>query len=61
MTISLIQLLVVLILIGLGLWAVEQLPLDGTIVRIIRVVAVFIAVLFVLAAFGLLPAGLRLV
>lgn len=51
---SLISILVVLVLAGLVLWAISQFPLDATIVRIIRVVVVVAAVLWLLQGFGLL-------
>jgi Na+/glutamate symporter len=46
----LIELIVVLILAGLVLWALGQLPVDATIARIIRVVVICAAVLWVLGA-----------
>jgi hypothetical protein len=46
----LISILVALVIAGLILWAVGQLPLDATIQRIIKVVVVVVAVLFVLGA-----------
>ena len=57
----LISLIVVLILCALALWAVEQFPLDATLVKIIRVVVIVFAVLYILQAFGLFhfPVGLR--
>ncbi len=54
---SLISIIVVLILAGLILWAVSQFPLDATIVRIIRVVVVVAAVLWLLQGVGLLGSG----
>jgi len=36
----LIQVIVVLIIVGLLLWIVQQIPMDATIARIIRVVVV---------------------
>ncbi len=53
-----ITILVVLILIGLLVWAAEQIPMDATIKRIIQVVGVVFAVLYLLQAFGLI-AGLQ--
>lgn len=55
-----IGIIVALILIGLVLWAIEQLPLDPTIKTIIRVFVVVIAVLYVLQSFGLIHTGVRL-
>ena len=46
----LVSLIVVLVLCGLVLWAVGQFPLDPTIQRIIRVVVIVVAVLYVLDA-----------
>ena len=49
--ISLISVIVVLIVIGLLLWAAEQIPMDATIRRIIQVVVVVFVVLWLLQAF----------
>ena len=58
---SLISILVVLILIGLVLWVVGQIPLDPWIQKVIRVVVVVFVVLWLLQAFNLLPGfGVRL-
>jgi hypothetical protein len=47
---------VVLVIIGVALWAIESLiPLDPTIKNIIRVVIILVALLWVLTFFGLLP------
>jgi len=54
----LIQILVVLLIAGLILWAVSQFPIDPTIARIIRVVIIVVVCIWLiywLAA--LLPAG----
>jgi hypothetical protein len=54
----LINLLVVLIIFGLVLWAVSQIPMDPTIARIIRVVViVFVCIYLVYFLVGFLPAG----
>ena len=57
----LVSLLVVLILCGLALWALGQFPIDPTIAKIIRVVIIVFAVLYILSAFGLFhfPAALK--
>jgi hypothetical protein len=47
----LITLIVALIVAGLLLWAITQLPIDPQITKIIRVVIIVAAVLYVLAAF----------
>lgn len=51
---SIIAILVVLIIVGVVLWGVGQLPLDPMIKTIIRVVAVIFVLLWLLQAFGLL-------
>lgn len=51
---SLIGLLVVLIVVGLLLWAVGQIPMDATIKRIITVVVIVFVCLWLLQALGLL-------
>ncbi len=45
-----VELIVVLVLAGLVLWAISQFPLDATIVRIIRVVVICAVVLWLLGA-----------
>ena len=50
----LIQILIVLCIVGLVLWAISQIPMDAAIARIIRVVvivAVCIWLIYVLASF----------
>jgi hypothetical protein len=49
---------VALVLAGLVLWAISQFPIDPIIARIIRVVVVVAAVLWLLRAFGLWHGGL---
>lgn len=50
-----IQLLIVLIIIGVILWAVETLiPLDPTVKRLIQVVVVVAVLIWMLRAFALL-------
>lgn len=55
----LIQIIIVLALAGLILWAVQQLPMDATIARLIRVVIVVVVciwLLYILASlFGTVP------
>ncbi len=48
---SIIQLLVVLVVLGLALWALEQLPIDATIRQIIRVVVIVLIILWLLSVF----------
>jgi len=53
MTIPFIPIIVTLVISGLILWAITQFPLDATIVKLIRVVVIVVAVLYVLnALFG---------
>ena len=47
----LIQLVVALIVVGLLLWVVSQIPMDPTIARIIRVVVIVCVVLYLLNVF----------
>ncbi len=47
----LISLVIALCVVALLLWALTQLPLDAQIVKIIRVVVIVVACLWVLAAF----------
>lgn len=55
---SLITVIVVLIVVGLLLWLVSQLPIDATIQRIIHVVVIVAVVLWLLQAFtGAGPLG----
>jgi type IV secretory pathway TrbL component len=55
MQLSIITILVVIIVVGLLLWAAQQIPMDATVRRILTVVVVVVLVLWILQAFGLLP------
>ncbi|RUQ30654.1 MAG: hypothetical protein EKK68_09520 [Candidatus Competibacteraceae bacterium] len=51
----LIQLVIVLVVFGVILWAINTyIPMDGAIKKILNVVVILVVVLFVLSAFGLL-------
>jgi hypothetical protein len=51
---GLLQLVVVLAIVGLILWAVSQIPMDPTIARVIRVVViVFVCIWLIYFLFGL--------
>jgi type IV secretory pathway TrbL component len=51
----LIQLVIVLVVLGVLLWAINTyIPMDATIKKILNVVVVLVAVLFILSAFGIL-------
>lgn len=54
----LIQLIVALVIVGLVLWVIQQIPMDATIARIIRVVViVFVCIWLLYLLLGFLPAG----
>jgi hypothetical protein len=46
----LIQLLIVLLIAGLILWAISQFPLDPTIVRMVRVIIIVVVVIYLIYA-----------
>ncbi len=51
----LIQLVIILVVFGVILWAINTyIPMDGTIKKILNVVVIIVVILFVLSAFGLL-------
>lgn len=59
---SLITLVIVLVVLGVILWAINAyIPMDATIKKILNGVVVLIAILFVLSAFGILDSlsGIR--
>lgn len=51
----LLQIIGVLIVVGLALWAIGAIPMDGTIKRIIRVIVIVVVVLWLLSVFGIMP------
>jgi hypothetical protein len=54
----LISILIVLVICGLILWAISQIPMDPVIARIIRVVViVFVAIWLIYELAGMLPSG----
>jgi hypothetical protein len=54
----LIQIVIVLIIVGLLLWIVQQIPMDATIARIIRVVVIVCVCIWLLYFLvGFLPSG----
>jgi hypothetical protein len=54
----LIQLVIVLVVVGLALWVISQIPMDATIAKIIRVIVIVVVCLWVLYVLvGLLPPG----
>jgi hypothetical protein len=59
----LIDLVVALVVLGVGLWLINNyIPMDSTIKKILNVVVVIVVVLWLLSAFGLLGplSGLRI-
>ena len=51
----LIQLVIVLVVFGVLLWAINTyIPMDATIKKILNVVVILVAILFILSALGLL-------
>lgn len=57
---SIISIIVALILVGLALWVVGQIPMDPLVARILRVVVIVLLVLWLLQAFGLFSSGVQL-
>jgi uncharacterized membrane protein len=51
----LISLLITLIFVGVALYLIGLIPMDPTIAKVIRVVVIVVALLWVLSVFGLLP------
>lgn len=51
---TIISILVVLLILGFGLWLIEQMPMDGTVRKIIVGVAIFLVVLWLLQSLGLI-------
>jgi hypothetical protein len=63
MAMPLIQLVIVLVVLGVILWAINTyIPMNATVKKIINVVVILVAVLYVLTAFGVLGSlsGLRI-
>jgi hypothetical protein len=59
----LIDLVVALVVLGVGLWLINNyIPMDSTIKKILNVVVVIVVVLWLLSAFGLLGplSGIRI-
>ena len=51
----LIQLVIVLVVFGVILWAINTyIPMDATIKKILNVVVIVVVILFILSAFGVL-------
>lgn len=54
---SLIGLVLVLVLLGVGLYLLGMIPMDATIKKIIQVVVIVVVILWVVEALGLLSMG----
>lgn len=52
---SIISLLLFLVIIGVGLYLVGLIPMDATILTIIRVVVILVVILYILEALGFVP------
>lgn len=52
---NLTDLIVLLVLLGVGLYLLDLIPMDATIKRIIQVVVILVVVLWVVQGLGLLP------
>lgn len=48
-----ITIIVILILVGVGLYLLELIPMDATVRTVVRVLVIVFAILYVLSAFGL--------
>ncbi len=58
LTSGLISIIVTLVVIGLVLYLIELIPMDGTIKNIIRVIIIIAVIVWLLQAFGLIgPIG----
>ncbi len=58
---SILELVIVLIVVGFGLWLINNyMPMDGKIKKILNIVVVVIVLLFVLSEFGLMDPILRI-
>lgn len=54
----LLQLIIVLVVVGLILWAIGQIPMDATIARIIRVVIIVVVCIWLLYFLqGMMPSA----
>lgn len=49
---TLLGLIVALVIFGVVLWAIQQLPLDATVKRIIHVVAIVVLVIWLVSSFA---------
>jgi hypothetical protein len=55
---ALVNVVVALVIVGLVLWAISQIPMDPTIAKVIRVVVIVVVCIYLLYFLvGLLPGG----
>jgi uncharacterized membrane protein len=57
---SLISLVILLIIVGLVIWLVQMLPIDGRIKQVIGAVLVLILILWLLGALGVIGTGAQI-
>jgi hypothetical protein len=54
---SLVGLILVLVLVGVGLYLLNMIPMDGTIKTVIRVLVILVVVIWIIQALGLFSVG----
>ena len=55
---SLIQLVIILVVVGVILWAINNyIPMQANIKKILNIVVVIVVILFILNAFGIIGSG----
>lgn len=57
---TLIELAVILIIVGVALYFLKQIPMDATIATIIKVVVIVVVILWVLSVLGVFKMGSRI-
>lgn len=55
--IDILSIIVLLVVVGFGLWLVEQIPMDATVKKIIIGLAIFLIIIWVLQSLGLFASG----
>jgi hypothetical protein len=55
--IDILSIIILLVVVGFGLWLVEQIPMDATVKRIIIGLAIFLIIIWVLQSLGLFASG----
>lgn len=51
--IDVLSIIVLLVIIGFGLWLLEQIPMDATVKKVIIGVAIFLVIIWVLQSLGI--------